>query len=165
MKLVRLLLTAALLAVPVMASDYDALGKALRQAWPQVATVAVVCDSSSSKGALDAIAAALPGIKLLVVDVKGQQDMGKALGTLGTRKPDAILLVAGDRVTGDGSSAATFLIQRMAAAKVPTLATTEQGVRQGAVLGVGPATGGKLLANSKIAVLTGMTVPAHATAI
>lgn len=159
------LLTAALFAAPLCASDYDALGKAMRQALPQAATVGVVCDSAHSKGALEAIAGALPGVKLVVVDVKGQQDMGKALGTLGSRRPDAVVLVAGDKVAGDGSSAATFLIQRMAAAKVPTVATTEAGVRQGAVLGVGPGTGGRLLANPKLASMTGVTLPAGASAI
>ncbi len=165
MKLVTFLSAAALLTAPLSAGDYDAVGKAMRSAWPQVATVAVVCDSAGSKAALEAIAGALPGMKLIVVDVKGPQDMGKAMGTLGTRHPDAVMLVAGDKVAGDGSSAAAFLIQRMAAAKVPTVATTEAAVRQGAVLGVGPSTGGKLFANTKVAGVAGVTVPASATAI
>lgn len=165
MKLVTLLSAAALLATPLTASDYDAIGKALRHAWPQVVTVAVVCDSAGSKGALEAIAGALPGMKLMVVDVKGPQDMGKALGMLGSRRPDAVVLVAGDKVVGDGSSAASFLIQRMAAAKVPTVATTEAGVRQGAVLGVGPSTGGRLLGNAKVASVAGVNLPASATSI
>jgi ABC-type uncharacterized transport system substrate-binding protein len=165
MKLVTLLSAATLLAAPLVAGDYDALGKAMRSAWPQVGTVAVVCDSTHSKTALDAIAGALPGMKLVVVDVKGPQDMGKALGTLSARHPDAVMLVAGDKVAGDGTSAAAFLIQRMAATKVPTVATTEQGVRQGAVLGMGPGTSGKLLANGKVAGVTGVSVPASATQI
>lgn len=165
MKLVTLLSAAALMTAPLMAGDYDALGKAMRSTWPQVTTVAVVCDAANSKVAVDAIHSALPGVKILVVDVKGQQDMGKALGTLGSRRPDAVILVAGDKVAGDGSSAASFLIQRMAAAKVPTLATTEAGVRQGAVLGVGPGTGGKLLANAKVAAVAGVTVPSGASQI
>ena len=165
MKLVNVLSATALLTTALGASDYDAVGKALRSAWPQVATVAVVCDSAANKTALEAISGALPGLKLIVVDVKGPQDMGKALGTLGTRHPDAVLLVAGDKIAGDGTSAATFLIQRMAAAKVPTVATTEQGVRQGAVLGMGPGTGGKLLANAKVAGVAGVTVPAGASQI
>ena len=47
----------------------------------------------------------------------------------------------------------------MAAAKVPTAATTEAGVKQGAVMGVGPGTGGRLLANAKAASATGAAVP------
>jgi len=165
MKLVTLLSAAALLTAPLAAGDYDAIGKAMRSAWPQVSTVALVCDSANSKGAIEAISGALPGLKVFVVDVKGQQDMGKALSTLGGRHPDAVMLVAGDRVAGDGTSAAAFLIQRMAAAKVPTVATTEQGVRQGAALGMGPGTGGKLLANAKVANVAGVTIPASANQI
>ena len=163
MKLVTLMSAAALLTAPLLAGDYDAVGKAMRSAWPQVGSVAVVCDSANSKAAIEAITGALPGLKLLVVDVKGPQDMGKALAMLSSRHPDAVVLVAGDKVAGDGTSAAAFLIQRMAAAKVPTVATTEAGVRQGAVLGMGAGTGGKLLANAKVAGVAGVSIPAHAS--
>ena len=165
MKLVTLLSAAALMTAPLAAGEYDALGKAVRSAWPSVAKVAVVCDSAANKGAIDAIAGAMPGMKLIVVDVKGQQDMGKAMTTLGSHRPDAVVLVAGDRVAGDGTGAAAFLIQRMAAAKIPTVATTEAGVRQGAALGVGAGTGGKLLANAKVAGVAGVTIPAGASQI
>jgi ABC-type uncharacterized transport system substrate-binding protein len=164
MKLVTLL-SAALLMSPLAASDYDALGKTLRQALPRCGTVAVVCDSAHSKPALDAIAGAMAGMKLLVVDVKTQQDLGRALSTLNGRHPDAVVLVAGDKVVGDGTSAAAFLIQRMASAKVPTLATTESGVRQGAALGIGAGTGGKVMANTKLAAMTGLAIPAGASQI
>ncbi|BDU70803.1 hypothetical protein GETHOR_29040 [Geothrix oryzae] len=165
MKLVTLLSAAALMTASLSAGDYDALGKAMRSTWPQMSTVAVVCDSAHSKGAVDAISGAMTGMKIIVIDVKGPQDMGKALGTLGGRRPDAVVLVAGDKVAGDGTSAASFLIQRMAASKVPTLATTEAGVRQGAVLGVGPGTGGKLLGNAKVAGVAGVSLPANASQI
>lgn len=165
MKLATLLSAAALLASPLLGGDYDALGKALRHALPNCGTVAVVCDSAHSKGAVEAITGGMTGMNVLVVDVKNPQELGRAITTLGTRHPDVILLVAGDRVAGDGTSAATFLIQRMASAKVPTLSITEQGVRQGAVFGVGPTTGGKVLANAKMATLTGLPIPAGASQI
>jgi len=151
--------------VALHGGDYDAIAKAMHTAWPQVATVAVVCDSAGSKAALDSLASALSGMKVFVVDVKGPQDIGKALGTLSGRRPDVVVLLASDRVVGDGSSAATFLIQRMAAAKVPTVAITEAGVRQGAALGIGPGTGGRLLANAKVAAVAGVSLPAGATPI
>lgn len=165
MKLVTFLSAAALLAAPLAAGDYDALGRTLRLALPKCGTVAVVCDSSHSKASVDAIAGAMPGMKLIVVDVKAPQDMGRALSTLGSRRPDAVVLVAGDKIAGDGTSAASFLIQRMASTKVPTLATTEQGVRQGAALGVGPSTSGKVMANAKWAGATGVAIPAGASQI
>lgn len=152
------------LATPALvAGDYDAMFSAMKKAWPQCETVAVVCDAGSSKASLATLTGAAAGLKVIVVDVKGPQDMGKAIGTLSGRKPDAIVLLAGDKVAGDGSSAASFLIQRMAGIKIPTAATTEAGVKQGAALGIGPGTGGKLLSNAKVAAVAGVAVPAGAT--
>ena len=159
MKLVTLLSAVALLCAPLKAGDYDALGKTIKHTWPHCGTIAVVCDASASKGAVESLAGALPGVTLMVLDVKGPQEVGKAIATLAARRPGAVVLVAGDHVAGDGSMAATFLIQRMAAVKVPTVATTEQGVKQGAVLAVGPSTGGRLLANAKAAGATVVTLP------
>jgi ABC-type uncharacterized transport system substrate-binding protein len=158
-------LVSALVSMTLAAGDYDAVIGAMKKAWPQVGTVAVVCDANGSKAALSALTAAAGGLKVMVVDVKGPQDMGKAIGTLTGRKPDAVILLSGDKVAGDGSSAASFLIQRMAALKVPAVATTEAGVKQGAALGIGPGTGGKLMSNAKVAAVAGVAVPAGATAI
>lgn len=165
MKLVTLLSAAILVALPLRAGDYDALGKTLKHAWPRCSTVAVVCDATSSRGAVDALAASLPGLKLMVVDVKGPQEVGKAVATLNQHRPDAVVLVAGDHVVGDGSSAASFLIQRMAAIKVPTVGITPEAVKQGAVLAVGPDTGGKVMGNARAASVTGTTLPPGAVRI
>lgn len=158
-----MILAPALFSVALAAGDYDALLGAIKKAWPQVETVAVVCDANGSKASLGALTGAANGLKVIVVDVKGPQDMGKAIGALAGRRPDAVILLAGDRVAGDGSSAASFLIQRMAALKIPTAATTEAGVKQGAALGIGPGTGGKLMSNGKVAAVAGVAVPAGAT--
>ena len=166
MTLIRPAFLSLILAAGVLsAGDYDAVIGAVKKAWPQVATLAVVCDSGSSKAALASLTGASGGLTVVVVDVKGPQDMGKAIGALTGRKPDAIMLLAGDHVAGDGSSAASFLIQRMAAMKIPTAATTEAGVKQGAALGIGSGTGGKLLSNAKVAAVAGVAVPAGATAL
>ncbi len=155
-----------LAAAPSLAGDYDALLAAIRKAWPDKTRIAIVCDQANSKAAVAALAGAAGGtMKIMLIDVKGPQDMGKALGTLSGQKPDVVVLIAGDRVAGDGSPAATFLIQRMAGAKVPVAATTEAGVKQGAVVGVGPGTGGRLLVNSKAAAAVGVAVPEGGTPI
>jgi len=155
----------ALAASVLVAGDYDALISAMKKSWPQVNIVAVVCDTGASKTALATLTGSAGGMTVVVVDVKGPQDMGKAIGTLTGRKPDAVILLAGDRIAGDGSSAATFLIQRMAAIKIPTAATTEAGVKQGAALGIGSGTGGKLMSNAKVAAVAGVVVPTGATAL
>jgi hypothetical protein len=164
-RLSKIILSFVISAGAVMAGDYDALLGAIRKSWPSCGHLAVVCDSTSSRSAITAISGASGGMKLLVVDVRGPQDMGKAISTLSGQKPDVVILVAGDHVVGDGSSAATFLIKRMADLKVPTAATTEAGVRQGAALGIGPGTGGKLLSNAKVAAVAGIQVPSGATSI
>ena len=158
-------LTLALAAGTLVAGDYDALMGAVKKSWPHCKTLAVVCDSTGSRAALSALTGAAGGMNLMVVDVKGPQDMGKAVGTLSGRRPDAMILLAGDHVAGDGSSAATFLIQRMAAIKVPTAATTEAGIKQGAALGIGPGTGGKLMSNAKVAAVAGVAVPVGAVTL
>ena len=159
----RLLLLSA--ALPAFSGDYDALMSTLRKTWPEKTQVAVVCDQGSSKGAVTALAGAAGGMKIVLIDVKGPQDMGKATASLSAQKPDVVVLLAGDRIVGDGSAAATFLIQRMAGLKVPVAATTEAGAKQGAVVAVGPATGGKLLVNPKAAALSGVNLPEGGTAI
>ena len=159
----RLILLSA--ALPAFSGDYDALISALKKTWPDKTHIAVVCDQGNSKGAVSALAGAAGGMKVVLVDVKGPQDMGKALGTLSGQKPDVVILIAGDRVAGDGSPAATFLIQRMAGAKVPVIATTEAGAKQGAVFAVGPGTGGRLLVNPKAVAAVGVNGPDGATPI
>jgi ABC-type uncharacterized transport system substrate-binding protein len=147
------------------AGDYDQVLGAIKKAWPERTKVAVVCDQGQSGSAIQSMAGAAGGMKIIVIDVKGPQDMGKALGALTSQKPDVVVLVAGDRVAGDGSAAATFIIQRLAGQKVPVAATTEAGVKQGAVLGAGPGTGGKLLVNPKAATAVGVAAPEGGTAI
>lgn len=159
------LLSLALAAGSLVAGEYDSLVGAMKKSWPHCDSVAVVCDANGSKASLAALTAATAGMKLLVVDVKGPQDMGKAIAALSGRKPDAVILLSGDHVAGDGSSAATFLIKRMAELKVPTGATTEAGAKQGAALAIGQGTGGKLMSNAKVAAVAGVAVPAGATSI
>jgi len=162
MNLRSALCAAVLLAAPLTAGEFDALAKTLRQTWPSCATVAIVCDTANSKAAVDAATGALSGMKVIVVDVKGSQDIGKAVTALTSRHPDAVVLLPNDKMVGDGSSAASFLIQRMGAAKIPCVCTTEQGVKQGAVFAVGPTTGGKVLGNAKAAGVIGVSLPAGA---
>lgn len=155
----------ALTGLTASAGDYDQVMAAIRKAWPERTRVAVVCDQGQSMAAIQSVAVAASGMKVIVVDVKGPQDMGRALGTLTSQKPDVLVLVAGDRVAGDGSAAATFLIQRLAGQKVPVAATTEAGVKQGAVLGIGPGTAGKLLVNAKAATAVGVAAPEGGTPV
>lgn len=139
--------------------DFDAALAAVKKAWPDKTQVVVLCDSAAAKGALAALASAAGGMKIMVLDVKSPQDVGKCMGVLASKKPDLVVLIPGDRNVGDGTPGATFLIQRVAALKVPVVGTTEAAVKQGAVVAAGPGTGGKVLTNPKAAALVGVGVP------
>lgn len=148
-----------LCALPARAGDYDAVMAAVKKAWPERTQIAVLCDSGAAKGSLAALAAASGGMKIMVLDVKSPQDVGKCMGVLSSKKPDLVVLIAGDRNVGDGTPGATFLIQRLAGLKLPVVGTTEAAVKQGAVLASGPGTGGKLFTNPKVAGLVGVSLP------
>lgn len=152
-------------AFAAFASDFDQVVQVLKKTWPDKTLIAVVVDASGSKPKVDALAAAATGMKIALIDVKGPQDMGKAVGALMSQKPHVLVLIPGDRVAGDGQPGATFLIQRMAAQHVPTIATSESGAKQGAVFAVGPGTGGKLLVNPKSATVAGVSVPEGGTPV
>lgn len=156
----------ALLSTGVWAGDFDQMIQTLKKAWPDKTTIAVVADTASSKPKIEALAAAAGGtMKIAVIDVKGPQDIGKAVGALGGQKPHVLVLIPGDRFAGDGTPGATFLIQRLAGQSIPTIATTEAGAKQGAVFAVGPGTGGKLMVNPKSATVANVAVPEGGTPV
>jgi hypothetical protein len=150
---------AGLISVAAWSGDFDQLVATVRKSWPERTLFAVVCDAAASKPKIDALAGAAGGMKIAVVDVKGPQDVGKAVATLGSQKPQVLVLIPGDRIAGDGQAGATFLVQRLAAQHIPTVATTEAGAKQGAVFAVGPTTSGKVLVNSKSAAVAGVAAP------
>ena len=153
-------------SMAVWSSDFDQLIQTLKKTWPDKTTLAVVADSSSSKAKIEALAAAAGGgMKISVVDVKGPQDLGKAVGAVGNQKPHVLVLIPGDRIAGDGQAGAAFLIQRLASQHIPAIATTEAGVKQGAVFAVGPGTGGKLMVNPKSATVANVSVPDGGTPV
>jgi hypothetical protein len=91
--------------------DFDQMIQTLKKTWPDKTVIAVVAEAASSKPKIDALAAACgAGMKITVVDVKGPQDLGKAVGTLSSQKPHVLVLIPGDRLAGDGQAGATFLM-------------------------------------------------------
>lgn len=153
------LAAAGCLCCAAWGGDFDQLVATIKKSWPDRTVLAVVCDVATSKAKIDALAAASAGMKIAVVDVKGPQDVGKAVAALGSQRPQVLVLIPGDRIAGDGQAGATFLVQRLAAQHIPTVATTEVGAKQGAVFAVGPATAGKVLINGKSAAVAGVSLP------
>ena len=86
MKLRTLLCASVLLAPPLAAGDYDALARTLRQAWPQCATVALVCDTAASKAAIDTITGALSGLKVIVAEGECQLERQRRLKPINAQK-------------------------------------------------------------------------------
>ncbi|MBI4911735.1 MAG: hypothetical protein HY823_03270 [Acidobacteria bacterium] len=156
---------ACIAAIPAVAGDFDQLASTLKKNWPERTTWVVVCEVATSRAKVDALASVANGCKIALVDVKGPQDVGKAVAAVSSQHGQLLVLIPGDRVAGDGQAGATFLIQRLAAQKVPTVATSEAGARQGAVLAIGPGTGGKLLGNGKSAALVGLSLPEGVTPV
>jgi ABC-type uncharacterized transport system substrate-binding protein len=158
MRLVRTLALSTLVSLGLSATEYTALASAVKKVLPMVGTIVVVCDTGASMEALNEIMGSFPGVKVSVVHVGSNGEVGKALSTVLSKKPDLLVLVNGDPVVGDGTTGAAFLIQRAAVAHIPTASITEAGVKQGAVIGMGPSTGGKLLTNLKVSAVVGITV-------
>jgi hypothetical protein len=154
------LAAAGLISFVAWGGEFDQLVATVKKTWPDRTVLAVVCDAAASKSKIEALASAAGGgMKISVVDVKGPQDVGKALATLGNQKTQVLILLPGDRVAGDGQAGATFLVQRLASQHIPTVATTEAGAKQGAVFAVGPSTSGKVFVNSKSAAVAGVSMP------
>jgi ABC-type uncharacterized transport system substrate-binding protein len=155
-----------LLTVPLSASEFDQLVAVLKKTWPERREVAMVCDLTASQPFVDdLLKAAAGGLKVKVYPVKGPSDIGRVATQILGAKTDLLVLVPSDPVAGDGLKEAEYLIKKIAGSKIPTVATTESGVRQGALIGVGPGTGGVVFTNPKAAAVVGLSLPPNGKSI
>lgn len=151
-----------LLAAPLAAEEFDQLVAVVKKTWPDRKEVAMVCDPATSQpfvNDLKKVAGASLNVK--VYAVKGPADIGRAISQITATKTDLLVLVPSDPVAGDGLKEAEYLIKKLAGSKIPTVATTENGVRQGALIGAGPDTGGVVFTNPKAAAVVGISLPAN----
>lgn len=155
-----------LLAVPASASEFDQLVAVLKKTWPERKEVAMVCDLNASQPFVDDLLKAAGGtLKVKVYEVRGPGDIGRVMSQIVGTKADVLVLVPSDPVAGDGLKEAEYLIKKLAGSRIPTVATTESGVRQGALIGVGPGTGGVVFVNPKAAAVVGLGLPANGKSI
>lgn len=155
-----------LLAAPLAAEEFDQIVAALKKTWPDRKEVAMVCDPSASQPFVDDMRkVAGASLKVKVYDVRSPGDIGKAITQILAAKAEVVVLVPSDPVAGDGLKEAEYLIKKLAGSKIPTVATTESGVRQGALIGVGPGTGGVTFVNAKAAAVVGLPLPPNAKSI
>ncbi len=157
---------AACLALPAAATEFDQLVAVLKKTWPERKEVAMVCDLTASQPFVDDLMKAAGGtLKVKVYEVHGPGDIGRVANQILGAKTDVLVLVPSDPVAGDGLKEAEYLIKKVAASRIPAVATTESAVRQGALIGVGPGTNGVVFVNKKAAAVVGLSVPANGKSI
>ena len=150
------------LALPLSASEFGELVAVLKKTWPERREVAMVCNLSVSQPFVDdLVKAAGTSLRVKVYEVKSPSDIGRVVNKILEAKADLLVLVPSDPVAGDGLKEAEYLIKKLAGSKVPTVATTESGVRQGALIGVGPGTEGVVFVNPRAASVVGLPLPAN----
>jgi hypothetical protein len=151
-----------LAAAPACAEEFDQLVAVVRKTWPDRREVAVVCDPAASQPFLnDLRKVAGASLNVKVYPVRGAGDIGRVIGEITGAKTDMLVLIPSDPVAGDGLKEAGYLIKKLAGSKIPTVATTENGVRQGALIGAGPGTDGVVFTNPKAAAVVGLPLPAN----
>jgi hypothetical protein len=142
-----------LLGLTASASDPSALLATTRQAWPENAAFAMVCDYGRNRDAVQAAATAATanGFRtLIVVDVHRIENVGPALGFLASHGTRFVLMAPHDRVAGDGTPGGTMLIHGLDSYNIPACSTRRIALDQGALIAQGDDTGGELLMNSKL---------------
>jgi hypothetical protein len=140
--------------------DFNPLLSIARETWPEKHHLAVVCNYAASKGAIEALAAAAaPGSRITVVDARSASRVDAALGILGQRKADFLVMVASDPVFFDGSFGATLLVNGMARQGVPSVGTRAVALRQGAVFAIGEGTGNQLLVTDRLRGTVSVIIP------
>lgn len=134
------------------ANDFEGLASALKQVWPDKPNLAVVCNytDETSRAQVQELAAALGGSHRVTVFHTTNASQTDHVATLvQMRRTNTLVLVPGDPVFGDGNAQATRLISRMTFHRIPTVATTQAALAQGAFFAVGPQTNGELMVNDQ----------------
>ncbi|HET8900332.1 MAG TPA: hypothetical protein VFM84_00205 [Holophagaceae bacterium] len=130
------------------AADPAAVLASARQAWPDNADFAVVCNYGMSREAVQnaAYAASANGFRTLtVVDVHQVANMGGALSYLAGHNTRLVLLLPKDPVAGDGTFGATALLKGLNGYGIPACSTRSIALKQGAAMAQGEDTNGLLL--------------------
>jgi len=129
-------------------SSTDQILQVARSTWPGPQSVGIVCNYKHSQQAILAMLGAFePGTTVHVADTRTWDHITRATQVMRDLKPDYVLVLPNDCLVWDGSFSATWVIKRMNASQIPTLATTPAALTQGAWAVAGPATGNEVMIN------------------
>jgi|GEM_PF-1765062 len=142
------------------ATDFGPLMDVVRTTWPEKTHIGVVADYRNSREEILFLAmAAGKGNTITVYDVRIPAQVPVARNLLTQKaddqrvknlKPDYLVLLPSDPLVRDGSPWATYLIDRLAAAGIPTIAATPKALQQGAVFALSEWTGLQLLVADRV---------------
>lgn len=153
-------------SLPLAAEEFDQLVAVLKKTWPDRKEIAMVCDPNASQPFVDDLRkVAGAGLKVKVYEVRTPGDLGDGVNLITAAKAEVVVLVPSDPVAGDGLKEAEYLIKKLASSKIPTVATTESGVRQAPDPGSDLAPAGWSSANAKAAGVVGLPLPANGKSI
>jgi hypothetical protein len=141
------------LSLAASAADPAAVLASARQAWPDNADFAVVCNYGMSREAVQAAAqaASANGFRTLtVVDIHQRENMGQVISYLGAHNARLVLLLPKDPVAGDGTVGGTALTHGMDSYGIPVCSTRRIALKQGALFAQGDDTNGVLLLNNSM---------------
>lgn len=166
---------AGLVALPVMAGDYDDVLRAVKMAWPDRSTGAAICSVDFNQLALLDLtdSAKNLNLNLIIVNVQkpvsqkreGHALLRKSLSALLARKPGFLVLIDDDPMLGAKSGNTGFIVSQAAAYDIPTVAITREAMEVGAIFSIGPGTDGKLLTNRKVAERMKLPLPDDVAAV
>lgn len=167
MSIIRTFLTAGTLlatSLGASANDFQALTGTLKQVWPDKQHLGIVCDyqNEESIAHVRALAAAAgPSHRITVFHTSRQGQLEHAATLAKQRGVQAVILIPGDPVAGEGGFPASLLIAHLLHAKVPTVGTTPAAIAQRAVFAVAPS--GEVLVNDHLKGIIDVILPDRAT--
>ena len=133
------------------AADFNPLMNVVRATWPERQHIGVICNYPLVQEQINQLASAAgPDARITVVDTRIPRMGPHAAQMLANRNADFLMLVPGDPHFGDGRFDATNLVRHLALRGIPSVGTSPEAVKQGAVFAVGDGTKGELLVTDKV---------------